>query len=186
MTSFIHPNDPHWHTLEFTETGNGAKSSLPTSVGRPGGPESQRGSNTYSKYRSKRIRSISSSPGNRPRRRSTPLISQADMFLQCKVEADAEDPMEDKESHDRDQGVRHTHSQRDRERDGSQNVGSSVSSRAYQNRSYLGVKRPEHRSGSDRTKKGNNITSRWVRGYLHLMLICVQFSSEAVVCHDRI
>lgn len=129
----------------------------------------------YSKGRTKPAFKFGiSSPNTRTRQRSTPLVSQADLFQSCKVETEVDVPLHDEDLrheqervHPReralDRGSEHYHDHdrdrvrerdRGRRRDRSKNANTSAA-RAYDSRSYLGVKRPDDRSGSDRSSKTN-------------------------------
>lgn len=89
--SFIHPNDPEWRSSKPREDDRRLSSNSTHRQDRHG---PRRMSTTYSSNAD-----VDAGPqDSHTRRHSTPLVSQADLFLQCKVEVDPEESLYDETS----------------------------------------------------------------------------------------
>jgi hypothetical protein len=133
--SFNHPNDPNWKGPSSASPNASILSRIaPT---KPKGKGPQTSEDTSSK-RSKH---------------STPLVSQSDLFrLKVETESDTKSLWDDDPPRYR---------QRARQRSRSRSKGASV--RRFDNRSYLGVQKPQDRTGRDRpVKAGSSRLVRWL------------------------
>lgn len=113
-------------------------------------------------------------------RHSSPLISQTDLFLRCKVEADETAPRptglynhRNEQRQSRRSGQDRSHDKirgQNRSCDKKSNSSTNGGSRSKDTRGYTGLKRPDNRSGSDRSAISHVNSSQMVSQ--HVLVDC--------------